>query len=191
MDQLAHTTEAPPAEAAIPADAQEALKLHGRWLRAVAVARLHGSEGADDVMQDVALSAVRGWHTLRDAANARPWLYRLTVRAALMHRRTLGRARRRVQEAADKLTAAPEVHAAPSPLDILLDRERAAHLRQRLKTMPARDVEMLMLKHVENLTYHEIADRLGVTVNVVQMRLFRLRQKLRQAVTQDLSEEKP
>ena len=30
--------------------------MHGSWLRAVAIARLRGFEGADDVMQDVAIA---------------------------------------------------------------------------------------------------------------------------------------
>lgn len=55
--------------------------MHGSWLRAVAIARLRGFEGADDVMQDVAIGAMRNWETLRTAANAKAWLYRLTVRA--------------------------------------------------------------------------------------------------------------
>ena len=66
----------------MPAGPREALRMHGSWLRAVAIARLRGLEGADDVMQDVAMAAVRNWDTLRTAANAKPWLYRLTVRAA-------------------------------------------------------------------------------------------------------------
>src|SRR5205814_5556996 len=79
-------------------------RMHGSWLRAVVIARLRGLEGADDVMQDVAMAAVRNWDTLRTAANAKPWLYRLTVRAALMHRRTLGRARKRIKEAIETYT---------------------------------------------------------------------------------------
>src|SRR3954447_14947500 len=88
----------------LPADPKEALRMHGSWLRAVAIARLRGLEGADDVMQDVAMAAIRNWATLRTAANAKPWLYRLTVRAALMHRRTLGRARKRIAEAMETYT---------------------------------------------------------------------------------------
>src|SRR3954464_989928 len=89
----------------LPADPKEALRMHGSWLRAVAIAPLRGLGGAGDVMQDVAMAAVRNWETLRTAANAKPWLYRLTVRAALMHRRTLGRARKRIKEAIDTYTA--------------------------------------------------------------------------------------
>ena len=178
----------------LPRDAQEALRLHGSWLRAVAIARLRGLEGADDVMQDVAMAALRNWETLRTNANAKPWLYRLTVRAALMHRRTLGRARRRIKEATetyrDRYGSAgttPEM----DPLDRLLSGERYGHLKAAIRRLPAKDVEMLLLKHVDDCSYQQIAARMGVTPGVVQMRLFRARQKLRDMLTlQDKEDER-
>jgi len=188
----------------LPADPHEALRLHGSWLRAVAIARLRGLEGADDVMQDVAMAAIRNWETLRTAANAKPWLYRLTVRAALMHRRTLGRARKRIKEAIDTYMArhgaseALRVGAqsdadAPGtrggyPLASILAVERHAHLRMAIAKLPVKDMEMLLLKHVDDCSYQEIAQRLGVTAGVVQMRLFRARQKLREMLGQQYPE---
>jgi RNA polymerase sigma factor (sigma-70 family) len=194
--------------------------MHGSWLRAVAIARLRGLEGADDVMQDVAIAAVRNWATLRTAANAKPWLYRLTVRAALMHRRTLGRARKRIKEAIDTYTAkygvsesgriqhTPGTTGAGSgagasegdaggggiglggnPLGALLAAERHAQLRVAIAKLPVKDMEMLLLKHVDDCSYQEIAARLGVTAGVVQMRLFRARQKLRQIMLEQYPEE--
>jgi len=183
--------------------------MHGAWLRAVAIARLRGLEGADDVMQDVAMAAVRNWETLRTAANAKPWLYRLTVRAALMHRRTLGRARKRIKEAIDTYTArhgvsesgrqsrsaadAAGVSAAgyggTDPIGALLAAERHSHLRMAIAKLPVKDMEMLLLKHVDDCSYQEIARRLGVTPGVVQMRLFRARQKLREIMLEQYPEE--
>ena len=203
-------------EVSLPADPKEALRLHGSWLRAIAIARLRGLEGADDVMQDVAMAAVRNWDTLRTAANAKPWLYRLTVRAALMHRRTLGRARKRIKEAIDSYTAKHGVsesgrHAktgggagwldgdasgamgagsgAGDPLGALLAAERHGHLRVAIARLPVKDMEMLLLKHVDDCSYQEIAQRLGVTAGVVQMRLFRARQKLRAMMLQQYPED--
>jgi len=198
----------------LPADPKEALRLHGSWLRAVAIARLRGLEGADDVMQDVAMAAVRNWETLRTAANAKPWLYRLTVRAALMHRRTLGRARKRIKEAIDTYTARHGVSESGrqnrtggtgwldgdtasmmgagvggDPLAALLATERHAHLRLAIARLPVKDMEMLLLKHVDDCSYQEIAQRLGVTAGVVQMRLFRARQKLRDMMLQQNPED--
>lgn len=188
---------------ALPADPQEALRVHGPWLRAVAIARLRGLEGADDVMQDVSIAAMRNWETLRTAANAKAWLYRLTVRAALMHRRTLGRARKRIAEAIETYTAKHGVREAPvprridemagapstDPLGAILDAERHAHLREAIARLPVKDVEMLLLKHVDDCSYQEIARRLGVTAGVVQMRLFRARQKLRELLLETYPEE--
>jgi RNA polymerase sigma-70 factor (ECF subfamily) len=166
----------------VPRSAGEALRMHGTWLRAVAVARLRSYEGADDVMQEVAAAAVRNWTTLESMERAKPWLYRLTVRAALMHRRTLGRARRRVQEAAELARARegtmPGAFRA-DPLDALLASERVGYLREAMARLPARDVELLLMKHVDDCSYKDIAARLGVTTAVVEMRLFRTRQKLR------------
>jgi RNA polymerase sigma-70 factor (ECF subfamily) len=170
--------------APLPRDPNEALRLHGSWLRAVAIARLRGLEGADDVMQDVAVAAVRNWDTLRTTANAKPWLYRLTVRAALMHRRTLGRARRRISEAIETYRsrhgATEGDVAATDPLRGLLSSERHLELRAAVARLPVKDVEMLLMKHVDDCSYQEIAARMGVTAGVVQMRLFRARQKLRE-----------
>jgi RNA polymerase sigma-70 factor (ECF subfamily) len=177
--------------------------MHGSWLRAVAIARLRGLEGADDVMQDVAMAAIRNWETLRTAANAKPWLYRLTVRAALMHRRTLGRARKRIKEAIDTYTCKHGVSEGTpvrtemgptetvregDPLGSLLSSERHAQLRVAIAKLPVKDVEMLLLKHVDDCSYQEIARRLGVTAGVVQMRLFRARQKLREILLQQYPE---
>lgn len=166
----------------VPRSAGEALRMHGTWLRAVAVARLRSYDGADDVMQEVAAAAVRNWTTLESMERAKPWLYRLTVRAALMHRRTLGRARRRVQEAAELARARegtmPGAFRA-DPLDALLASERVGYLREAMARLPARDVELLLMKHVDDCSYKDIAARLGVTTAVVEMRLFRTRQKLR------------
>ena len=147
------------------------------------------------------MAAVRNWETLRTAANAKPWLYRLTVRAALMHRRTLGRARKRINEAIDTYTlkhgvsegaiSREELGDAPpgDPLTAVLAGERHKQLRLAIAKLPVKDVEMLLLKHVDDCSYQEIARRLGVTAGVVQMRLFRARAKLREILLEQYPEE--
>jgi len=52
-----------------------------------------------------------------------------------------------------------------------------------------KELEMLLLKHVDDCSYQEIAQRLGVTAGVVQMRLFRARQKLREILLEQYPEE--
>ena len=150
-----------------PATPAEALRLYGAWLRAVAVARLKTTQGADDVMQEVAAAAVKNWSTLQSQSNAKPWLYRLTVRAALMHRRSLGRARKRIVQASEVAVMRSDASRPPDPLEILLSSERAAMLRQAMTKLPSRDTEMLMMKHVDDCSYKEIAARMGFKCGTV------------------------
>jgi len=71
-----------------------ALRQHDRWLRTVVYSRVGGMEGVDDVMQEVALAAVRHAATLPDADRLAPWLYRVAVRQSLLYRRKAGRRRK-------------------------------------------------------------------------------------------------
>ena len=77
---------------------------------------------------------------------------------------------------------------AGDPLGALLAAERHTQLRMAIAQLPVKDMEMLLLKHVDDCSYQEIAQRLGVTAGVVQMRLFRARQKLRQLMLQQYPE---
>src|SRR5688500_13814793 len=77
-----------------PIDWDAALAQHGRWLRTIVLARVRERQAVDEVMQEVALAAVRQSAPLLDVAKVAPWLYRLAVRHSLLHRRKCGRKRK-------------------------------------------------------------------------------------------------
>src|SRR5947207_5318019 len=110
------------------------LETHDRWLRTVVLARVGQAGAVDEVMQEVALAAVRQAAPLADAAKVAPWLYRLAVRQALLYRRKCGR-RRRLQESYENRQERHQQngHTQPSvlePLGWLLSDERQALVRQ-------------------------------------------------------------
>lgn len=107
---------------------QAALAEHSRWLRTVAYARLRDREAVEEVLQEVALAAVRQAAPLRDASKAAPWLYRLVVRQVLLYRRRHGRQRRLRERFADRLDRSPDQEA-NDPLEWLLLDERRRHVR--------------------------------------------------------------
>src|SRR3954470_20653662 len=82
------------------------LERHGRWLRTVALARVGDSAAADDVMQEVAKSAVEKGHQLRDPGSVTAWLYRLVLVGALQYRRRQGRRRKLIERYADRTAPA-------------------------------------------------------------------------------------
>jgi RNA polymerase sigma-70 factor (ECF subfamily) len=55
-----------------------------------------------------------------------------------------------------------------------------------IRNLPEDDRVMVTLKHMEGLSYKEIAELLGTTVSAVESRLFRARQDLRKKLEQIL-----
>jgi RNA polymerase sigma-70 factor (ECF subfamily) len=158
-----------------------ALARHDRWLRTVAWSRLRDGEAVEEVMQEVALAAVRQAAPLSDATKVAPWLYRLTVRQTLLARRTLGRRRKLHDRFTDHLRGTPN-EAPPDPLAWLLAEERRRMIRMAMEQLPPRDAQILLLKYTENWSYHQIADHLGASRSAVEARLHRARRRLRQAL---------
>lgn len=160
-------------------DWSAAIAAHERWLRTVVFARLGDREAVDDVMQEVALAAVRQSSPLRDAGKVAPWLYRLAIRQCLLYRRTCGRRRKLTNRFVEAVPPTEHDRACVDPLDWLLADERRRMIRVALDRMPARDAEILLLKYIENWSYHEIARQLGLSHSAVEARLHRARQRLR------------
>lgn len=173
-----------PMAATMEIDWGQALTEHGRWLRAVVLARVRESQAVEEVMQNVALAAceqARGSSasSLNDPAKIAPWLYRVAIRQALLYRRKQGRTRKLEDSCAERT----EAQSVADPLSWLLSRERQELVRQALASLSARDAEVLMLKYAENWSYRELARRLALSESAVEARLHRARSRLRQALT--------
>jgi RNA polymerase sigma-70 factor (ECF subfamily) len=167
--------------AASETDWAAVLATHESWLRTIVFARLRGREGVEDVMQEIALAAVKQAAPVHDRSKIGPWLYGLAVRQCLMYRRKCGRVRRLHSTYAQTLPAATrESTSAGDPLKWLVAQERQQGVRQALERLPRRDAEILLLKYAENWNYHQIARHLGLSHSAVETRLHRARRKLRE-----------
>ncbi|WP_240911291.1 RNA polymerase sigma factor [Paludisphaera soli] len=169
------------------------LARHEGWLRRVASARVREPQGVDEVMQEVALAVVAGRSPLLDPSRLVGWLYRLTVRQALLYRRKAGRGRALIGRCAAVRPVAEEAPG-PSPLAWLLHDERRELVRKALDRLPPRDADLLALKHGEGWTARELAERLGLGVPAVEARLSRARKRLRaelESLTSDFEDHDP
>ena len=160
-------------------DWQLALAQHDRWLRTVIAARLGEAGAIDEVMQEVALAAVRQRAPINDATKVAPWLYRLAVTHSLMYRRKMGRGRKLTARYADRFQPTERDTRTVEPLEWLITDERRDLVRQALARLPQRDAEILLLKYTEDWSYGKIAEHLGVTESAVEARLHRARKRMR------------
>ena len=170
-------------------DWQAALAQHYRWLRTVVFARVREPQAVDEVLQEVALAAVKQAAPLADASKVAPWLYRLAVLQSLLYRRKCGRRRRLHERFGDEARRRDGESSSGDPLAWLLAEERRGLVRQALASLARKDAEILLLKYSEHWNYHEIAAHLGIGHAAVEARLHRARRRLRQELAAlDVSE---
>ena len=160
-------------------DWSSALREHERWLRVVVCARLGEPQAIEEVMQEVALAAVRQKAPLSDPAKVAPWLYQLAVRQSLLYRRKQGRRRKLVDRYVTRFQPGEADTRQADPLGWLLAEERRGQVRAAMARLPKRDAEILMLKYNEDWSYHALAQRLGISHSAVEARLHRARGRLR------------
>lgn len=171
--------EEPEAKSAGSIDWPSALAEHDRWLRTVVCARVGEPQAIDEVMQDVAMAAVRQHAPLSDPSKVGAWLYRLAVRHSLLYRRKQGRRRKLVDRYAQRYQPTEADHRNVDPLGWLLAEERQSQVRDALRQLPQRDAEILLLKYTEDWSYRALAEHLGVSESAIETRLHRARHKLR------------
>jgi RNA polymerase sigma factor (sigma-70 family) len=128
-----------------------------------------GPEHADDVYQEVFLSALRAYPRVRDDGRLDRWILTIASRAAIDHHRR--RARRAVPT--DALPDTP-VHD-PEPGD--------AALWSAVRALPPKQRVAVVLRHVLDRPYDEIAEALGSSVEAarasVHAGLTTLRERMR------------
>ena len=146
------------------------------------VCRILGDEGrAEDIVQEVFLSALRSIGSLDRPAGFKPWLYRIAHNTCVDHIRRSGRAEE-VHLDANMLPASEEIRLfrqAPSTHAAVSQKEDFKNLREALGGLPPSQSEVLVMRELEGLSYDQIAARMGITRGAVESMLFRARQGLR------------
>jgi RNA polymerase sigma-70 factor (ECF subfamily) len=137
---------------------------------------------AEDLVQETYLRAFRAWHTFQPGSDARRWLFTICRNAFL---RTRERRRHEVvaDDAEAETLAAVQFHAnmARDEADRLLARiDLAPAIKQAITELAEPFRSAVLLVDVEDQTYDEAAEILGVPIGTVRSRLFRGRRQLQE-----------
>jgi RNA polymerase sigma-70 factor (ECF subfamily) len=137
---------------------------------------------AEDLVQETYAKALKGFKSFEQGTNLRAWMYRilrntfLTSRAGLDAKNTFALE----DEQADGIEIS--VHAI-TPEVLLLRQENQQTLMDALAAMPVGYRELILLCEVEEMSYREIAQILGVPMGTVMSRLSRARRILREILS--------
>ena len=131
---------------------------------------------AEDLLQEIFLTAHRKMDQYRGQSSLGTWMFRLATNLCLDHLRSRGA---RFSQVTD--TIEDDVDAATSSGPILgtvdrLDLERA------LAALPARARSVFVLHDVEGLEHQEVANMLGITEGTSKSQLHKARMRLRQTL---------
>jgi len=152
----------------------------GRWL-------LGNEHDAADAVHDAFVRATRSAHTYA-GGNARAWWLAIVRNCCLAK---LASRKREVQQRHLSV-----VQAAPPSIDMndveerVDNKQREAFIAAQLRTLPPEFRETLVLREIEDLSYREIADVLGVPIGTVMSRLARGRALLQRALAERQPQEK-
>jgi RNA polymerase sigma-70 factor (ECF subfamily) len=156
---------------------------HAGLIYNVTLRQCGDSELARDLSQEVLLKAFRGLARFRGSSSLKTWTYRICINHC---RSRLGR--RRPAMLSLQAEDGYEQDVADSqrgPEESLLADEASRRLTAALPSVDAAFREAIVLRDLEDLSYQEIADVLGVPIGTVRSRIARGREQLRRVLQED------
>jgi RNA polymerase sigma-70 factor (ECF subfamily) len=167
-------------------DAYEALvRLYYNRMFNLASRLLRNNSAAPDVVQEAFLKAFRRIDTFPADMSIKTWLFRLTVNEAYDVRRWWSR-HTALEISIDEIAELMEAtRFSPAQIfDVISGRERRAHLELALSRINPKFSRVVILRHLQELSYEEICDVLEVNLGTLKSRLLRGYEALRKVLAQ-------
>ena len=133
---------------------------------------------AEDLVQETMMKALRGFTSYQQGSNFRAWMYRILRNTYLTSQSGL-----RAAVSLDSDDAPPEPSTPETPESVLLARCEQGAIQSALESLPVHFREIILLCDMEEMTYQEISQALGVPVGTVMSRLSRARRAMRGLLT--------
>jgi RNA polymerase sigma-70 factor (ECF subfamily) len=138
-------------------------------------------DDVDDIAQEVFIRVYRSLPKFKFHSSFFSWIYRITMNLCIDEIRK--RKIRRMlsldflaEDYLDKNGVSDEV---PTPSDSVLLNEKKDIVRRAMQHLSKEHREILTLREYQDLSYDEIAETLGLTVQAVKSRIFRARSEIR------------
>src|SRR5687768_4034980 len=159
-------------------------RLYGRYHRRIASyvqGMVHDHARAEDITQDVFMSALRRMRETDRPIAFKPWIYEIAKNACIDQFRRSRRAEEVSMDADEGLGSADYgrlVTKDPAPEAAFETKQQLDQLCGAFGGLSETHHEILVMRELEGLSYREIGERLGMTRPAVESTLFRARRRL-------------
>ncbi len=126
----------------------------------------HSREDCEDLRQDIIINLWQGWQRYRPQAKTITWVWRVAVNTGISWRRHNLR----------QVETMP-IDGLEMP-DDTGNREALTYLHELIRQLPLKDQQLLRL-YIDGWKQAEIGEMLGISETLVQTRMSRIKQKLR------------
>lgn len=177
-----------------PAAYDEFLNRFGRRLLNFGVRMCGDREDAKEVVQDTLMKTYESVHELKNRGAFKGWLYRIATNACLMRRRQSKFLKEEISLDEAMPGGSVPADAAPwsrLPDEAVLNAEFRRQIHEAILQLPDGYRSVLVLRDMEGLDTEEAAQALGLSKDVVKMRLHRARAKLRNELESRMASRRP
>ena len=130
---------------------------------------------AEDLVQETYLKACKGFASYQQGTNFRAWIYRILRNTFLTSQAGLNT----LASLDDDDDKVPEPETTDTPESILLATREQEKIRAALEKLPVHYREVILLCDLEEMSYQEISQALGIPIGTVMSRLSRARGAMR------------
>lgn len=142
---------------------------------------------AEDAMQEALIKTYRYTSSIREPEAFRPWLHRTVKHACLMSRRRRVNQPKRLESidparAGDDTATIDPPDPGRNPEQLTANSRLRGRLQEALRTLPASQRAVVVLREMQGLSTREVADAMGISEANVKTRLSRARKALQSAL---------
>lgn len=166
------------------------VSLHWRKVFNVAYKFVGRHDEAEDLTQEIFLRVFKSLATFDRRANFQTWLVSVSRNLCIDHYRSVRQERAAVDRTIDTSTLTPATNE-PEPIVALEQRDRVALLQRALAALPEPLRKAVVMRDLQELSYQEIAEALGVPEGTVKSRINRGRAELARAIARVRQDETP
>ncbi len=152
----------------------------------VAFKVLRNREEAEEAAQDAFLKAYRALASFEQRSKFSTWLYQIAWRAAIDRQRLKKLNKQSIDDEKSFLQIGD---LEPTPIELLQQKNTKKLVQQALNNMKPEDAALLTLYYLQEQSVKEISGITGLTESNIKVKLFRLRDSLKNQLSRQLKTE--